>query len=265
MIIFPPAKINLGLQVRRRREDGFHELETGMIRVPFEDVLELLPAEKDRFLVTGIPVEGAISDNLCVRALYRMRELYAIPPVYMHLRKNIPMGAGLGGGSSDAAYVIRGLNELFGLGISNEKMRDLAAELGSDCAFFITGTPCMARGRGELLSEIELNLEGYFLKLVFPGVHVSTKTAYAGVLTDDKDRHTEQLLKQAPGSWEGKLLNDFEDSVFKTYPELAEIKQGLYAEGALYAAMSGSGSTIFGLFETEPSARCAYDCRIVRL
>lgn len=253
MILFPPAKINLGLNVLFKREDGYHELDTCMVPIPLFDVLEILPAEEFLFHQSGITISGDSGDNLCVKAYQLMVENFSIPPVYIHLRKEIPMGAGLGGGSSDAAYVLKGINELFELNCSIEKMEQLAATLGSDCPFFIKNEPQIAKGRGEILSICNLNLQGYFLKIVNPGIHIGTKEAYAGIAFGKESVSVQKVIESPIVNWKKDLKNDFELRAFKSYPELKEIKEKLYAEGAIYAAMSGSGSTMFGIYRTEPA------------
>jgi len=252
MILFPPAKINLGLRVLHKREDGYHEIETCMIPIPFFDVLELLKSPDFTFRQTGLSIEGNTGSNLCVRAYELLKSKCGIPPVYMHLRKELPMGAGLGGGSSDAAYVLRGLNDLFELGLSLVELESLASVLGSDCPFFIRNEAQLARGRGELLSRLAIDLKGYYLKLVNPGIHVGTKEAYAGVVFNTQKEALSDVLSAPIEDWKEKLTNDFEVSVFRSHPVLQEIKRNLYAEGAVYAAMSGSGSTMFGIYAFQP-------------
>lgn len=248
MILFPPAKINLGLNVLRKRSDGYHDIQSCMAEIPLFDVLELLPADAFEFQQTGLTIEGDASSNLCVRAYHLMADNYSIPPVYMHLIKQIPMGAGLGGGSSDAAYVLKGLNTLFELEIDDDTLEDLAAELGSDCAFFIRGGVQFSEGRGEVLRPISLDLKGTYLKLIYPNVHISTAGAYSNVVFDLDGSGFDKLLQK---DFSG-LRNSFERHVFENYPELEAIKNQLIAEGAFYAAMSGSGSSIFGLFHDAP-------------
>jgi 4-diphosphocytidyl-2-C-methyl-D-erythritol kinase len=252
MILFPPAKINLGLQVLFRRSDGYHELSTCMYPIPLFDVLELLPASSFVFHQTGIAIAGDSGDNLCVKAYELMRHRFNLPPVYMHLRKVIPMGAGLGGGSSDAAYVLKGLNEMFALGCSDAQLEVFAAELGSDCPFFIKNEAQIATGRGEVLAPSAVSLSDYFIKIVNPGIHVGTKEAYAGVVPETGRSALGSVLSQPISCWKDSLVNDFELSVFDRHPAIGEIKSALYEEGAVYAAMSGSGSTVFGIFEMEP-------------
>ena len=266
MLLFPPAKINLGLLVHGKRSDGYHEIESCMIEIPLEDVLEIHDSQEFEFVQTGLTVDGDINDNLCVKAYQLMVENHTIAPVKMHLRKNIPMGAGLGGGSSDAAYVLLGLNRFFDLKLSNEKLRDLAAQLGSDCPFFIEGKPQIAKGRGEVLSQVKVDLSGYFLKIINPGIHVGTAEAYAGVNFSDDSISIEEILSRPISDWKGSLRNDFEQSIFSKYPEIASVKSKLYDEGAVYASMSGSGSTVYGIFSSRPEMTFStYFERVVEL
>lgn len=253
MIFFPPAKINLGLYVHRKRADGFHEIETCMVSIPFTDILEIIPADAFVFHQTGLVVDADPESNLCVRAFRLMQSTFGIPNVYMHLRKQIPMGAGMGGGSADAAYVLLGLNQLFSLNCPVEKLQELAGQLGSDCPFFILNLPQLATGRGEILSPIEVSLAGYWITFIHPGIHVSTKEAYAGIQFVNNVRPAiESIVSQPIQKWKDLLVNDFERSIFPSHPELEEIKNQLYQEGAVYAAMSGSGSTLFGIYDKKP-------------
>lgn len=252
MIIFPQAKINLGLHVLKKREDSYHEVETCMYSIPLFDILEILPADEFSFKQTGLVVEGTTESNLCVKAFRLFEKEFKIPNVYMHLRKQIPMGAGLGGGSSDAAHVINGLNELFAIGISQSRKEEFAAQLGSDCAFFIDGSPKLATGRGENLEEISVDLKGKHLLLIYPDIHVGTAEAYAGVDFYQGSKSINEILNLPITEWQNQLENSFEKSIFGKYPVMLDIKNKLIANGALYAAMSGSGSTLFGIFEKEP-------------
>lgn len=252
MIIFPQAKINLGLHVLKKREDSYHEVETCMYSIPLFDILEILPADEFSFKQTGLVVDGTIESNLCVKAFRLFEKEFKIPNVYMHLRKQIPMGAGLGGGSSDAAHAINGLNELFAIGISQSRKEELAAQLGSDCAFFIDGSPKLATGRGEKLEDISVDLKGKHLLLIYPDIHVGTAEAYAGVDFYQGSKSINEILNLPITEWQNQLENSFEKSIFGKYPVMLDIKNKLIANGALYAAMSGSGSTLFGIFEKEP-------------
>ena len=254
MILFPPAKVNLGLNVLYKREDGYHEIETVMVDTPLTDILELVPSDEFQFTQTGLTIPGENKNNLCVKAFKLIQKEYKIQNVHIHLRKIIPMGAGLGGGSADAAYVLTGLNTLFNLNIQNSKLEELAAQLGSDCPFFINPTPQLAKGRGEILSPIEINLEGCYVKLLNIGIHVGTKEAYDGITFSDNKVDLTNAISQPIETWKESLKNDFETTIFKLHPILSEIKNDFYSEGAEYAAMSGSGSTIFGIYTEKPTS-----------
>jgi len=253
MVVFPNAKINLGLNILRKREDGFHDLETCFLPVNWHDVLEILPAKKAEIKLTGIPVPGDPKENLCYKAFQLFRQDFKIPPVKMHLHKVIPIGAGLGGGSSDGAFAIKALAEMFDLIFERDLLKFYAAQLGSDCAFFIDNKPSIATGKGDQLELIELDLSIWFLMLVYPGIHVPTKDAYAGITPREPAlslRHT--LETTAMADWKDHVYNDFETSVFQQYPEIQSIKERLYEMGAVYTAMSGSGSSVYGIFELPP-------------
>lgn len=252
MVSFPHAKINLGLNIIRKRADGYHDLETCFYPVGWTDILEIIPSPAFHFSSSGLPVDGNPGDNLCVRAYQALKKDFNLPPVHIHLHKIVPMGAGLGGGSSDAAFTLRQLNETFGLGLSTLSLEEYAARLGSDCAFFISDSPRFGSGKGEVLSPVSISLKGKYIVLVKPDVHVSTAEAYAGVSPSARGLAIESILEHKPiGEWKSVLKNDFEDSVFKKYPEIAQVKHALYVHGATYASMSGSGSCVFGIFEKE--------------
>lgn len=248
MLFHPNAKINLGLNVIARRTDGYHDIET--VFVPVMDLCDILEVNyADSFSVKIYNAD--FEDTLCTRAWELMRERCGVPPVSISLYKNIPTGAGLGGGSADAACTLQALNLLFKLGLSQEKLAALAAELGSDCPFFIYNRPMFARGRGEILSPFSLThavLDGHRIKVVPQSVFVSTREAYAGVTPHRPSTLLEDVLKRPIEEWKDLLVNDFEESVFKQHPSLAEAKRRLYAEGAIYASMSGSGSALYGIF-----------------
>ena len=246
MLLYPHAKVNLGLNVIRKRSDGYHDIETLFYPVPeLCDVLELVHADTFGMQVYGARIEG---ENLCEKAWRLLRSRFGIPPVKIHLYKNIPMGAGLGGGSADAAFTLKGLDALFSLGLPEEEMAGLAAQLGSDCAFFLYDRPMLARGRGEILTPFDFSLGGHTLRIFPQSVFVSTKEAYAGITPREPDRRIESVLKQPVEQWRGQLVNDFEETVFARHPSLAEARAALYAGGALYAAMSGSGSALFAIY-----------------
>jgi len=253
MILFPPAKINLGLNVLRKREDGFHELDTCMIPIPLTDVLEILPSKEFSFRQTGLLISGESEDNLVVKAFNLMQKEFDLGNVYIHLLKNIPMGAGLGGGSADATYTILALNDLFSLQLSSERMRELAGELGSDCPFFVENSAQIAQGRGEILQFIALNLEGYYLKIINPNIHIGTSEAYDGVNLYSGANSIKDILRAPISAWKNDLQNSFESSAFEKHPQLLAIKNELYQEGSIYASMTGSGSTLYGIFEEKPT------------
>jgi 4-diphosphocytidyl-2-C-methyl-D-erythritol kinase len=253
MISFPPAKVNLGLNILFKREDGYHEIETCMVPIPFTDILEITEGDEFEFLQTGLAIPGNLDSNLCVKAFQLLKQKFAIPNVRIHLRKQIPMGAGLGGGSADAAYVLKGLNELFILNISTSELEEMAAHLGSDCPFFIQNKPQIARGRGEALSEINLDIKGKYLILLNPGIHVGTKEAYDGVQPRAASKRIEKILSGSVDTWQSELLNQFEQSIFPKYPLIKELKDSLIQMGAVYASMSGSGSSVFGIYNEKPT------------
>lgn len=253
--MFPQAKINLGLKVLRKRSDGYHDLSTIMYPIPLVDVLEILPSSSLEFHQTGLEIKGDTNDNLIVKAYEMMKEQFQLSGAYIHLRKEIPMGAGLGGGSSDGAYSLVGFNKLFSLGMDNDSLESMASHLGSDCPFFIKSIPQFAQGRGEVLTEVDLDLGGYYLVLVNPGIHIGTKEAYAGVVPKEEGKDPKTVIEQPIETWKNELVNDFEASIFELYPELNVIKDEMYRHGAIYSSMSGSGSTMFGLFKDKPTIK----------
>jgi 4-diphosphocytidyl-2-C-methyl-D-erythritol kinase len=259
MVLFPPCKINLGLHIVNKRPDGYHDLETCFYPVPWTDVLEIIPSAETTFTSSGDPIPGNQEENLCLKAYRLLAADFNLGPVKIHLHKIIPTGAGLGGGSSDAAYTLRALNAIFALGLSQEQLMRYAAQLGSDCSFFIQDRPMIGTGRGEILRETSLSLAGKFLTLVNPDVHVSTAEAYSGVRPSPPEVELKTVLEKTPvAEWKDLLKNDFEESVFKKHPVIREIKEELYGLGAMYACMSGSGSTVFAIFEREVSIDTPY-------
>lgn len=252
MLLLPHCKINLGLHVLAKRPDGYHDLETVFYPVPLRDNLEITPLRGEdapyRLETGGLSVEGSAADNLVVKVYLSLREEFRLPPVRIYLHKLIPTGAGLGGGSSDAAFMMRGLNELFGLGLSQADMRQRVARFGADCAFFVQDRAAYATGIGDRLSPLPLSLKGLHIALVKPHVSVSTKEAYAHVTPKPAAYPLREAVTRPVEEWRNLIANDFEASVFPHHPELTAIKQTLYDMGALYAAMSGSGSTVFGIF-----------------
>ncbi|HEY4156196.1 MAG TPA: 4-(cytidine 5'-diphospho)-2-C-methyl-D-erythritol kinase [Puia sp.] len=250
MIGFPPAKINLGLSVLSRRSDGFHNLETVFYPVRLRDILEIIPASGNTLRISGLPVPGDPKDNLLWRAYKLLKSGFPqIPPVEIQLFKSIPSGAGLGGGSSDAACMLNLLNTCFDLNIPGEKLASYALSLGSDCPFFLNPSPSFARGRGEILEPVSLDLSGYSILLVHPGKPVSTAWAYSRIRPAGATFSIKELMAEPPANCRDRLQNDFEIPVFQQYPELQKIKTALYEAGALYASLSGSGSSLFGIFK----------------
>lgn len=251
MISFPNAKINLGLSILSRRDDGYHNIESCFYPIPYQDILEFIPSKKFHFQSSGLTIDGIVNNNLVVKAYKIMQRDFQLEPVAIHLHKIIPMGAGLGGGSADAAFMLNMMDEYFQLMLGDEYLEVLALELGSDCPFFIKNKPVLARGRGEEFESIKIDLSGKQLVLVTPNIHVSTAQAYALSIPAKPQKPIAEILKQPIKSWKDELVNDFEISVFDKFPELAHIKQLLYDAGAIYASMSGSGATVYGLFEKE--------------
>ncbi len=252
MINFPTGKINLGLHILRKRNDGYHDIETAMLELPFCDVLEAIESEESAFNTSGLEIPG--SGNLILDAEREFRKHEQIPVLSFHLHKIIPMGGGLGGGSSDAAFALKLMRDNYAPQITNEELKEMAAEIGSDCAFFIDGGLQYATGRGEVLNPLNIDLKSYSVVLVNIGIHVSTKEAYDGVVPNESRLSLKEILEKPIAEWKEVLVNDFETSVFKKYPELEQIKCDLYDQGAIYASMTGSGSTMFGIFESEITA-----------
>jgi len=253
MLSFPHAKINLGLYITAKRVDGFHNLESCFYPVGWSDILEIIPSETTSLSVSGLVVDSDTNDNLCVKAYNLLAKDYNLPPSSIFLHKVIPMGAGLGGGSSDAAFTIKMLNQMYNLQLSTPQMQDYSRMLGSDCAFFIEGKPQYCYEKGDKFSDVQLSLKGKYLVLVYPNIHISTKEAYSEVKPAPLNFNLKAFLENTPiRNWRNTLQNDFEIHLFQAYPELYELKEQLYDFGALYASMSGSGSTVYGIFETKP-------------
>ncbi len=251
MVSFPPCKINLGLNILNKRPDGYHNLETCFYPVSWTDILEVIPSDTLTFSSSGNSIPGRVEDNLCLKAYALLKRDFDLHPVKIYLHKIIPTGAGLGGGSSDAAHTLRLLNTIFELNLSNEQLMQYAAALGSDCAFFIQDKPMWGLGRGEVITEIDVKLKGKFLLLVKPNIHVSTAEAYANVKPHHPEVSLQHVLTTRPvRDWKNAVKNDFEDSVFGKYPEINEIKKKMYALEAIYSSMTGSGSTVFGIFDS---------------
>jgi 4-diphosphocytidyl-2-C-methyl-D-erythritol kinase len=249
MIVFPNAKINVGLNVIEKRSDGYHNIESCFLPVPWYDALEIVEAESLRFNSTGIPIPGY--GNIVVEAYELIRKEFDIPPIAIHLHKNIPIGAGLGGGSSDAAFMLKLLNTKFKLGLDDRTLEQYASQLGSDCPFFIANRTKYVEGTGNEFSEVEVNLSNYYLAVIYPEIHVSTQQAYAGLVPQKAAVDLKKTLEEVPVSlWQGLVKNDFEQTAL---PEVLKVKEKLLNKGAIYASMSGSGSAVYGLFEEKPA------------
>jgi 4-diphosphocytidyl-2-C-methyl-D-erythritol kinase len=253
MIVFPNCKINLGLHLVAKRADGYHDLETVFYPVPLKDALEIIPLSTDKkgtieFTQTGLLIEGDSRNNICVKAYHLLQQHYpALPGLKIHLQKQIPMGAGLGGGSADAAFLLKSVNDKFNLGISSEQLSGMALELGSDCPFFLYNKPCLAYGRGEKLETLDFTLSGYKLLLINPGIPISTAQAFKGVIPQQNSVSLKKVITSPLSCWKNNLKNQFEETIFPQFTELKKIKEELYQLGA----MSGSGSTLFGIFENN--------------
>lgn len=252
MVVFPNCKINLGLYITAKRADGYHDLETVFYPLSLTDVLEVVPTgdTEPGLEVTGLPVSGVADDNLVLRAYNLVKHLFPsrVPSVRIYLHKVIPMGAGLGGGSADAAFMLRLLNDWLALGLSKGELLALALELGSDCPFFIENKPQFATGRGEQMHPLPIDLANYKICLICPEIHVATKSAFAMIRPQPAPFDLRQLHQLPIEAWKAAVSNDFEAPIFRQAPELAAIKAHLYEAGALYASMTGSGSALYGLF-----------------
>jgi len=248
VLFFPNAKINIGLNITSKRGDGYHNLESIFYPIGWKDALEIMPSESLTFQSSGIPIPG--DGNLCLKAYEVLKRHYPIEPVAIHLHKNIPIGAGLGGGSSDAAFTLMGLNTIFNLNLDKSTLKELAVQVGADCPFFIDNVPSLARGIGEVLKPVDLDLTNYHLMVVKPKVFVSTAEAFSAIVPQENKTPLDMEAQQDINRW--ALKNDFEKSVFPLYPELQDIKNKLLEAGALYASMSGSGSSIYGVFSEKP-------------
>ncbi|QKG57387.1 4-(cytidine 5'-diphospho)-2-C-methyl-D-erythritol kinase [Hymenobacter sp. BRD128] len=253
MLAFPNAKLNLGLYVTAKRPDGYHALETVFLPLPWTDVLEVLPAPKGQpasgLTLSGRPIPGEVASNLCLKAYGLLKaDMPDLPAVQMQLHKIVPIGAGLGGGSADAAFALRAIGDVFNLHMTTERLEGYARRLGADCAFFIQNTPRLALEKGDVFEPIDLNLTGTSCVVVYPGLHISTAQAFAGIVPRVPLNSLRAALAEPMAHWRNIIFNDFEQSLAPTYPVLAEIKQQLYEAGATYASLSGSGSAVYGLF-----------------
>ena len=255
------------------RSDGYHNLDTVFYPIEYFDVLEAIHSSKQsepfHFKTTGKIIEGDANKNLCIKAFQLLKNHFPkIPPIDIHLHKEIPMGAGMGGGSSDGAFMLKLLNEKFNLGIDEQLMMDFALQLGSDCPIFIKNKPCYALGRGELLEEVDLNLSNYYLLIVSPGIHISTAEAFNGIQPNHAISSCKDVIQLPIENWREQLFNDFEKTVFASHPVLKSIKDEVYLMGAIYASMTGTGSTIYGLFKTLPEFDgkfdATYEVRVIK-
>lgn len=263
MIYYPNAKINLGLNIVSKRSDGYHNLETIFYPIQIKDAIEVTLSNngKDSFIEAGIQVDSLPEKNLVIKALNLMRENYEIPPLEIQLLKKIPFGAGIGGGSADASFMLRLLNDKFSLGISLEHLAQMASKLGADCPFFIYNKAMFASGIGEQLEDIDLSLGNYYLALVKPDIHIPTKDAFTHVKPEYPQVSLKAIAKRPVSEWKELMYNDFEKSVFPKYLQIAQIKQKLYDLGAVYSSMSGSGSSVYGVFEAKPDLASHFvDC-----
>ncbi|WNB16834.1 4-(cytidine 5'-diphospho)-2-C-methyl-D-erythritol kinase [Marivirga arenosa] len=266
MLVFPNAKINLGLNITAKRADGYHDIESCFYPIPIKDALEIIPSEKLEFQTTGLEIPGNYEHNLVIKAFNTVKERYNIPNVKIILHKHIPMGAGMGGGSADGSFMLNLLNDYFNLNLSISEREEMALQLGSDCPFFIENKPKFVSGRGEIFEDCNLDLSGMYLGIIYPGIHIGTAEAYSGIIPKKPDASVKEVINNfAIQDWKDKLKNDFEESVFQKHPQLKGIKQSLYDSGAIYASMTGSGSTIFGLFNDNSDVESIKADQILKL
>jgi 4-diphosphocytidyl-2-C-methyl-D-erythritol kinase len=252
MIVFPHAKINIGLNVLRKREDGFHEIESIFFPISLCDSLEFVTAKKTTICNTGLDINTKESDNIVIKAYELLKKDFKLPPLSIHLHKVIPFGAGLGGGSSDAAFFLKAANDYFSLNITKTELKKYAEKLGSDCIFFLQDKPAFVTGRGEIISPIELKLDKYWLMLIKPDIFIGTPEAFGGIKPNKPKEGISKLIFNNPNGWKETIYNDFEKHIFVKHAELKHIKNAFYTSGATFASMSGSGSSIFGLFDKKP-------------
>jgi len=251
VVVFPNAKINLGLNVVSKRDDGYHNISSCFYPINWSDILEIIPSKTFQFSSSGMLIEGDEKNNLCVKAYGLLVEAYKLPAVHIHLHKVIPMGAGLGGGSSDGAYTLVLLNQMFDLRLSTLKLQELASKLGSDCPFFIKNVPAVVSGVGETIQPMNFSLKNYELIVIYPKVHISTKEAYQGITPKYPIREINTILNSEISIWKKELKNDFEIPVISNHSEINNIKNSLYNLGAKYASMTGSGSAVYGIFQKD--------------
>jgi 4-diphosphocytidyl-2-C-methyl-D-erythritol kinase len=258
VVVFPNCKINLGLHILKKRNDGFHDLETIFYPLRLKEALEIIHAGNESeglsFTHTGLSLNLSSADNICVKAYQLLKnDFKELPPVKMHLHKTIPLGAGLGGGSADGAFTLLLLNKKFKLQIPGKTLEEYASRLGSDCTFFIKNKPCLASGRGEVLEPVEFDLSGYKIILVNPGIHIATAWAFTNITPRSNRISLKEIISQSIAKWKEALTNDFEIPIFKNYPEIEKIKISFYEHGAIYASMTGSGSSVYGIFYKDHS------------
>ena len=259
MVVFPNAKINLGLNILNKREDGYHNLETIFLPIHIKDVLEIIPSDKFEFTTSGNTIDIKPEENICVKAYHVLKKDFPqLSFVKIHLHKAMPLGAGLGGGSADGSFTLNLLNKIFGLNLSTTQLINYALHLGSDCPFFIYNTPCLASGRGEILEKINLDLSTYKIIVINPGIHVSTGWAFTQLTPAPPVKTIRDIIHQPINRWKNELKNDFEKPVFKQHPEIKSIKDELYNKGATYASMSGSGSSVYGIFKKEETIKLSF-------
>lgn len=255
MICFPNAKINLGLRVISKRNDGYHNISSLFLPIPFFDVLEFLPSKLYKLSIFGIEINTPAKDNLVTKAWLLMHQKFVIPPLEIKLFKRIPIASGLGGGSSDASFLIKSVNSYFKLGLSISELEEFALQIGSDCPFFILNKPSIIGGKGEMTEPVNLNLQDKFIVLVMPGIKISTKVAYSNVNPSKPKIPVGEIIKTPIESWKQYLINDFEKPLTDLHPELIKIKNTMYQHGAVYASLSGSGSSFYGIFNEDPKLR----------
>ncbi len=255
MISFPNAKINLGLNVVEKRADGFHNLETVFLPISINDALEIIPSKEKKskleFTYSGLQIIGNTNENLCVRAFHLLQQDFKLPAIKMHLHKSVPMGAGLGGGSADGAFTLKLLNNIFHLKLSEGQLLEYALQLGSDCPFFIKNSPCFATSRGEVLEATTVDLSAYDIVLINPNIHISTAKAFSKITPANPLKSIKEIIQQPIETWKKELINDFEKSLSNDYLIIEHIKNLLYHNGADYASMTGTGSTVFGIFKNS--------------
>lgn len=282
MLSFPNCKINLGLNIVRKRSDGYHDLETVFYPIQLKDALEIIreqvsssenqvtsyklqvtsnlqPATNINFSCSGLTINGSQNDNLCIKAYQLLQKDFPdLPQIKMHLHKVIPMGAGLGGGSADGAFALQLLNDKFQLKLTTEQLANYALQLGSDCPFFILNKPCFATGRGEIMQPINLDLSAYQIVIINPKIHIGTGWAFGNITPQKPQKSIQQIIQQPIPTWRDELVNDFEKPAINQYPEIGYIKETLYQYGAVYSSMTGSGSTVFGLFDKQKKIQFSF-------